>query len=94
MPLDVKAEAEKLIDSVDTSANLMRSNAEWRVLLAKECQVYSCGQAYLGKRFDEINYQFCDLGTAEDNIEEAVHIVLSPHTDDLIVNVMYVEEAL
>ena len=74
--VDIRAEAEKLIQNVDTSANLMRSNSEWRTLLAKECQVYSCGQAYLGKRFDEINYQFCDVNTAEEIVRDNLFSLL------------------
>lgn len=76
MTVDVKEAAEKLIQNVKTSDNLMRSNAEWRLLLAKECQVYVCGQAYLGKRFDEINYIFCDEATAITIVRDNLYALL------------------
>lgn len=76
MTIDVKEQAQKLVQNVETSANLMRSNSEWRLLLAKECQVYSCGQAYLGKRFDEINYTFCDEATAIEIVKDNLYALL------------------
>lgn len=74
--IDIKLEAKKLIDDVSTSSYMMRSNSEWRAVLTEECQVYVCGHAYLAKRFDEINYQFCSEQEAAQIVRDNLYALL------------------
>lgn len=40
--------------------------AGWRNRLSQECQVYVCGENYIAKRFDQINYKFCSREEAKE----------------------------
>lgn len=53
-----------IIDKVDTSALMMRSLVEWQQYLIEDCQVYVYNDTYLAKRFDQINYKFCNKNEA------------------------------
>lgn len=67
---------DKMINSVNTSALLARSCADWRPVLAKECQVYVFGETYLAKRFDQINYTFCELEVAKQILNDNLYALL------------------
>lgn len=96
MEIDLKKEINKLASRVDTSAYLLKPLHEWRIELANECQVYVCGQGYLGKRFDEINYQFCSESEAARIVRDNLYALLrfkyftaaSQETDDRIKDIV------
>lgn len=82
----MQAAVDKVINSVNTSALIHRSLTEWRPTLAQECQVYVCGENYLAKRFDQINYIFCDVTTAKEILVDNLYALLRykyfPKLDD------------
>lgn len=47
------------LNKMESQRYLNVSNASFKDILRKECQVYVCGESYLAKRFDQINYRFC-----------------------------------
>lgn len=49
---------------------------EWRNCLNKECQVYVCNESFLAKRFDQINYQFCDKDKAKEIVINNLYALL------------------
>lgn len=53
------SKADEILKKLDTSAKMSVSLTDWRPVLAQECQVYVCGESYLAKKFDQINYRFC-----------------------------------
>ena len=67
---------EALIDSVDSSVLMSRPLPEWRPLLALECQVYVFGENYLAKRFDQINYKFCEKNEAKEILVDNLYALL------------------
>lgn len=67
---------DKVINAVNTSALIERSLTDWRPLLAKECQVYVFGETYLAKRFDQINYKFCDVNVAKEILVDNLFALL------------------
>ena len=67
---------EALIDSVDSSVLMSRPLPEWRPLLAIECQVYVFGENYLAKRFDQINYKFCEKNEAKEILVDNLYALL------------------
>lgn len=67
---------KELIDSVDTASMMKLSLSEWRPLLAKECQVYVFNEAYLAKRFDQINYKFVGKNEAKEILIDNLYALL------------------
>lgn len=67
---------EDVCASVDTSALVTRPLTDWRPVLAKECGVYVYGETFLAKRFDGINYKFCDKDTAKDIVIDNLYALL------------------
>lgn len=67
---------QNVIDAVNTSALIDRDLTVWRPILAKECQVYVCGEQYIGKRFDAINYKFCEKMEAEEIVLDNLYALL------------------
>lgn len=65
-----------LINNVDASVLLARSLSDWRPVLAKECQVYVYEENYLGKRFDQINYKFCEETEAKQILIDNLYALL------------------
>lgn len=63
-------------DAVDTAALMARPLTEWRPVLAEECQVYVFGEAYLGKRFDAINFKFCQKDEAKEILVDNLYALL------------------
>lgn len=66
----------ELNDKIDTAMLSKMSLVEWRKALAKECQVYVCGESYLAKRFDQINYKFCDKNEAKEIVQDNLYALL------------------
>lgn len=68
--------ADQLSLKVEAEAMMARSISEWRSILPHECQVYVFGENYLAKRFDQINYQFCDQETAKQIVVDNLYSLL------------------
>lgn len=65
-----------LINKVDTETLMLRPLSDWRPILAEEVQVYVFGENYLGKRFDQINYKFCEKNEAKEIIVDNLYALL------------------
>lgn len=83
-----KVTVKDICDAVDTTALVARPLSDWRPVLAKECGVYVHGETYLAKRFDAINYKFCDKETAKeilvDNLYALLRFKYFPKTSETI----------
>lgn len=66
----------EVIQAVDTSVLMTRSLTEWRPVLAIECQVYVFGENYLAKRFDQINFKFCEKQEAKEILIDNLYALL------------------
>lgn len=77
-----------IINTLDTSAMLETSLVEWRPVLAQECQVYVFGENYIAKRFDQINFKFCEKNEAKEILVDNLYALLKfkyfPKTSDEI----------
>lgn len=62
--------------AVDTSALIDRPISDWRPILAQECQVYVFGENYIAKRFDQINFKFCEKNEAKEIIIDNLYALL------------------
>lgn len=84
MPKTVK----DLLEAVDTTALVARPLSDWRPVLTEECQVYVFGENYIAKRFDQINYKFCQKETAKeiliDNLYALLRFKYFPQTSEEI----------
>ena len=67
---------QELIDKVDLTALMSRPLSDWRPVLALECQVYVFGENYLAKRFDQINYKFCEKLEAKEILVDNLYALL------------------
>lgn len=65
-----------ILDKIDTNALKARSLTDWRPILAEECQVYVFGENYLAKRFDSINYKFCEKNEAKEILIDNLYALL------------------
>lgn len=65
-----------ICDSVDTTALIARPLSDWRPVLSQECGVYVHGETYLAKRFDAINYKFCEKETAKEILVDNLYALL------------------
>ena len=74
----------QIADKVSTEALVMRPISDWRPILARECQVYVLGENYIAKRFDHVNYKFCE----KDEAKEVADKVKQAKTKDSLVLVM------
>lgn len=88
--MDTSNPVKDLINKVDTQALLVRSLSEWRPVLVDEVGVYVFGENYLAKRFDCINYKFCDKDEAKeiliDNLYALLRFKYFPKTSEEIDN--------
>lgn len=71
-----KKTVKSVIDAVDTSALLARPLPLWRPVLANECDVYVFGENYIGKRFDQINYKYCEKNEAKEILVDNLYALL------------------
>ncbi len=62
--------------AVDSAAVMDRPLSEWRPILSEECQVYVFGENYIAKRFDQINYKFCEKFEAKDILIDNLYALL------------------
>lgn len=67
---------EDVINAVDTSALIARPLPEWRPILAEECHVYVFNENYIAKRFDQINYKFCEKNEAREILVDNLYALL------------------
>ena len=67
---------ENLQAKLDTKTMLTMSLQDWRKILATECQVYVCGENYLARRLDFINFKFCDKITATEILTDNLYLLL------------------
>ena len=58
--MDVSQASRQMAADIKMKALLARPLPEWRPVLAQECQVYVLGENYIGKRFDQINFKYCE----------------------------------
>jgi len=68
--------ADEIIKKLDTSAKMSTSLTDWRPILAQECQVYVCGESYIAKKFDQINYRFCGEREAASVLRDNLYALL------------------
>ena len=62
--------------SIDSAALLDRPISSWRPILAEECQVYVFGENYIAKRFDQINFKFCEKFEAKEILVDNLYALL------------------
>ena len=75
-PVDIQKASADIDLDVKTKAMLARPLPEWRPVLAQECQVYVLGENYIGKRFDQINYRYCEKYEAEEIVTNNIYALL------------------
>lgn len=66
----------ELTEAIDTASLLKISLTDWRTILSKECQVYVFNEAYLAKRFDQINFKFCGKNEAKEILTDNLYALL------------------
>ena len=67
---------KNLIDKVDTKALIARPLTDWRPILAEECGCYVFKENYVCKRFDQINYKFCNKDEAKEILVDNLYALL------------------
>lgn len=68
---------EKLVNhNIETATYMKFSYAEWRKELAWQCGVFVFGEHYIGKRFYQINYVFCENDTAKEIVSDNLYAIL------------------
>lgn len=67
---------QDLLNRVDTSALLSRPLSDWRPVLSGEVDVYVFGENYIAKRFDQINYKFCEKNEAKEILVDNLYALL------------------
>lgn len=72
----VNRSVKDICNSVDTAALIARPLSDWRPVLSQECGVYVHGETYLAKRFDAINYYFCEKDTAREILVDNLYALL------------------
>lgn len=70
------ASAVDVTEHHKTKMYISRSLSEWRPILSNECQVYVFGENYLAKRFDAINYKFCNKNEAKEILIDNLYALL------------------
>jgi len=65
-----------IANAVDASNLLDRPISNWRDILAEECQVFVFGENYLAKRFDAINFKFCEKNEAKEVLIDNLYALL------------------
>ena len=65
-----------VLSSVDTAALVARPLTDWRPILANEVNVFVSGENYLAKRFDQINFKFCEKNEAKEILIDNLYALL------------------
>lgn len=76
MTESIKLKVSDICDRVDVSALIARPLSEWRPILSEECHVYVFGENYIAKRFDQINYKFCEKNEAKEILIDNLYALL------------------
>lgn len=87
---------KEIVNKVDASIYEELPLYKWRDILNKECQCYVFNEAYLCKRFDQINYKFCSKDECEEIVEDNIYALLrykyfkvpNEKSDDKIANIV------
>jgi len=74
--IDINKEKNRINDTIDTQAYLIKPLYEWRDILNKECQVYVMNEQYIAKRFDQINFKFCSQQQAKEILIDNLYALL------------------
>lgn len=69
-------EENTLAQKVDTLQAFSLSLTDWRSILSQECQVYVFEENYLAKRFDQINFKFCEKMEAKEILVDNLYALL------------------
>ena len=69
-------EIKDIMNKIDVNTLLSRPLPDWRPTLSDECQVYVFGESYLAKRFDQINYKFCEKNEAKEILVDNLYALL------------------
>lgn len=76
----IKARLDEKLKSIDDaisdSVYADYQMVDWHPILAKECQVYVVNSNYLAKRFDQIDFQFCDKEAAKEILIDNLYALL------------------
>lgn len=81
---------DQISDKVNQQMLITRSLADWRPILARECQVYQFeNRSFLAKHFSQIHYTICDINTATDILIDNLYALLQnkyfdPLTDEAL----------
>jgi len=67
---------QDITNAVDTEALISRPLSDWRPILSQECQVYVFGENYIAKRFDAINFKFCEKQEAKEILIDNIYALL------------------
>ena len=71
-----RSSINEIANAVDASNLMDRPIANWRNVLSNECQVYVFGENYLAKRFDAINFKFCEKDEAKQIVIDNLYALL------------------
>ena len=71
-----KNSVNDIANAVDASVLLDRPISNWRNVLSNECQVFVFGENYIAKRFDAINYKFCEKNEAKEILIDNLYALL------------------
>lgn len=66
----------KLAYNLNSQVLLNKPLNEWRKQLISECNVYVFGENYIAKRFDQINYKFCEKNEAKEILVDNLYALL------------------
>lgn len=67
---------KELSNKVEASMLMDLELCKFREILNKECDVFVCGEQYLAKRFDQINYKFCGKDEAREILQDNLYAIL------------------
>ena len=73
---NIKEKVNNIATGLTIKTLAAQSLVDWRPILAKECQVYVYRAGYLAKRFDHINYEFCQKETAREILVDNLYALL------------------
>lgn len=74
--IDLTEKSKHMQNNIQLKMALTRPLPEWRPILAQECQVYVLGENYIGKRFDQINFKYCEEHEAIQIVTNNIYALL------------------
>jgi len=72
----VASKVDQLVNNVQSNSYKSRSLVEWRPELARQCCCFVCGESYLCRRFDQINYVFATVDQAKEIVIDNLYSIL------------------